>query len=130
ATPSDWPPRTQVDKRYNLAKGEGARVWNDCLAAASGVPRNEPGAPTAIREGLRYGKPQLVAPRLGQGSFRVAVADAYRRACAVTGEHSLPALEAAHIRSFKSDGPHEVPNGVLLRADLHRLLDKGYVTVT
>lgn len=28
------------------------------------------------------------------------------------------------------DDPHEVRNGLLLRADLHRLFDKGYLTVT
>jgi putative restriction endonuclease len=48
----------------------------------------------------------------------------------VTGEHSLPALEASHIRPFSDDGPHEVSNGLLLRADLHRLFDTGYLTVT
>jgi putative restriction endonuclease len=58
------------------------------------------------------------------------VLDAYERSCAVTGEHSLPALEAAHIRSYDKDGPHDVRNGLLLRADLHRLFDKGYVTVS
>ena len=56
--------------------------------------------------------------------------DAYGRACAVTEEHSLPALEAAHIRAFARDGPNDVRNGVLLRADLHRLFDKGYLTIT
>ncbi len=69
-------------------------------------------------------------PRLGQATFRIAVLDAYGRACAVTGEHSLPALEASHIRSYAEDGPHEIRNGLLLRADLHRLFDTGYVTVT
>jgi putative restriction endonuclease len=72
----------------------------------------------------------LVRPRLGQGTFRVAVMDAYGRTCAVTGEHSLPALEAAHIRAYTSAGPHEVKNGLLLRADFHRLFDQGYVTVS
>jgi len=48
----------------------------------------------------------------------------------VTGEHSIRALEAAHIRSYTSEGPHEVRNGVLLRADFHRLFDQGYVTVS
>jgi putative restriction endonuclease len=67
---------------------------------------------------------------LGQGTFRIAVMDAYGRACAATGEHSLPALDAAHIRDFANDGPHETRNGLLLRADLHRLFDRGYVTVT
>jgi putative restriction endonuclease len=74
--------------------------------------------------------PILVRPRLGQGAFRVSVTDAYNRACAVTAEHSLPALEAAHIRPFAKDGPHEVRNGLLLRADLHRLFEQGYLTVT
>ena len=78
----------------------------------------------------RYGEARLVRPRLGQGTFRIAVLDAYGRGCAVTEEHSLPALEAAHIQPFAYDGPHEVPNGLLLRADLHRLFDTGYVTVT
>ena len=77
----------------------------------------------------RYGDPVLIRPRLGQGAFRAAVTDAYSRACAVTQEHSLPALEAIHIRSYKADGPHEVRNGLLLRSDLHRLFDQGYLTV-
>ena len=55
---------------------------------------------------------------------------AYDRACAVTHEHSLPALEAAHIRPFAEEGTHEVSNGLLLRSDIHRLYDKGYVGVT
>ena len=80
--------------------------------------------------GSRYGEPRLIQPRLGQATFRIAVLDAYGRACAVTGEHSLPALEAAHIRSYAESGPHEICNGLLLRADLHRLFDTGYVTVT
>jgi putative restriction endonuclease len=78
----------------------------------------------------RYGTPRSVRPRLGQATFRIAVLDAYDRACAVTGEHSLPALEASHIRSYAQEGPHEIRNGLLLRADLHRLFDTGYLTVT
>jgi putative restriction endonuclease len=67
---------------------------------------------------------------LGQGTFRVAVTDAYERACSITGEHSLPVSEAAHIRPYADLGPHEIGNGLLLRADFHRLFDQGYVTVT
>jgi putative restriction endonuclease len=72
----------------------------------------------------------LVEPRLGQGSFRIAVTKAYDEACAVTREHSLPALEAAHVRPYADGGAHALPNGLLLRADIHRLYDAGYVTVT
>jgi putative restriction endonuclease len=79
--------------------------------------------------GARFGAPVLHVPRLGQGIFRVRVLDAYGRACAVTEEHSLPVLDAAHIRSYADGGEHAVSNGLALRSDLHRLFDRGYVTV-
>ena len=74
--------------------------------------------------------PALVRPRLGQGGFRVLVTDTYERRCAVTQEKALPVLEAAHIRSVSEGGQHRIDNGLLLRSDIHRLLDSGYVTVT
>jgi putative restriction endonuclease len=77
-----------------------------------------------------YGDPSLVPHRLGQGTFRVIVTDAYQRQCAVTRERALPALEAAHIRPFSEVETHHVRNGLLLRSDVHRLFDAGYITVT
>jgi putative restriction endonuclease len=47
----------------------------------------------------------------------------------VTGERTLPVLEAAHIKPFSQAGPHSLENGLLLRSDLHTLFDRGYVTV-
>jgi putative restriction endonuclease len=67
---------------------------------------------------------------LGQGAFRVVVTDAYQRRCAITGESTLPVLEAAHIRPFAKSGVNEVSNGMLLRSDFHKLFDAGFVTVT
>jgi len=130
--PTDWQPRTQTPVKYDLAVGEGRRVWESCLVQAASLPVSAPplGFPLSVERGPRYGDPRLVKPRLGQATFRIAVLDAYGRACAITGEHSLPALEASHIRSYAQDGPHEIRNGLLLRADLHRLFDTGYVTVT
>ena len=58
------------------------------------------------------------------------ITDTYQRHCAVTGEKALPALEAAHIRGVAEGGRHLVENGLLLRSDVHRLFDAGYVTVT
>ena len=78
----------------------------------------------------RYGTGQLVYPRLGQGAFRVIVTEAYHRRCAITGEKTLPVLDAAHIRSFSQNGPHSANNGILLRNDMHTLFDKGYITLT
>ena len=67
--------------------------------------------------------------RIGQGAFRVAVTDAYQRRCAITGEKTLPVLQAAHIKPYASGGEHLVTNGLLLRSDIHTLFDSGYVTI-
>lgn len=67
--------------------------------------------------------------RLGQGAFRVVVTDAYQRRCAITGEKTLPVLEAAHIKPYAEDGPHSVNNGLLLKSDFHTLFDGGYITI-
>jgi len=129
--PSDWRDRTVSSSAYDLTIGEGKRIWEQCLERAQTTDHLRAIFPqVAGPTSPRYGTPQLITPRLGQGTFRVSVTDAYGRACAITSEHSLPALEAAHIRSYAREGPHEVPNGILLRADVHRLFDKGYVTVT
>jgi putative restriction endonuclease len=57
------------------------------------------------------------------------VLDAYGRGCAVTTEHSLPVLDAAHIKPYAEGGQHAIQNGLVLRSDLHRLFDRGYITV-
>jgi putative restriction endonuclease len=68
--------------------------------------------------------------RIGQGSFRASVTNAYAKRCSITGERTLPVLEAAHIKSYAKSGPHLASNGLLLRSDLHKLFDNGYITIT
>lgn len=72
----------------------------------------------------------LTRARLGQGAFRILVTDAYARRCAITGERTLPVLDAAHIKPFVNAGPNQIANGLLLRSDLHRLFDLGFMTIT
>lgn len=127
--PRDWKRQIVAGKGYDTTRGEGLRIWEECLHRADAlrapIIENVVGTDTD----QRYGKDLVVRPRLGQGTFRFAVQRAYGR-CAVTGEHSLPALEASHIIPYSEGGQHEIPNGLLLRADIHRLFDGGYVTVT
>lgn len=127
-TPADWSVNIVSGRTYDLTHGEGMRLWQACLERAESRRAVAPWTADAL-ERVRLGQPQIVYPRLGQASFRLAVLDAYGRACAVTGEHSLPVLEAAHIRPWAAGGTHEIPNGVPLRRDLHRLFDLGYVTI-
>jgi putative restriction endonuclease len=125
APPEGWAPNIVQGKWLDSDIGEGARIWDQVqLALARRLPMEH-----AIAE-HRYGKPILVHPRLGQGAFRLLVTDAYQRRCAVTGERTLPVLDAAHIKPYAASGPHDLRNGLLLRKDLHALFDAGYVTVT
>lgn len=114
-----------VGKGYATETAEGLRLWqavNERLAAT-------PYAPQPMSQD-RFGKPALMRQRLGQGAFRLAVTDAYGRRCVVSGEKTLPILDAAHIRAYGDGGEHDISNGLLLRTDVHRLFDLGYVTVT
>lgn len=125
AQPSDWAKNIVSGKTYPLELGEGRRIWEQCLARAAA-----PSLAAAAEDAPRYGEGYVVRPRLGQGTFRAAVTMAYGRACAVTGEHSLPAVDAAHVKPYADGGEHSVSNGLALRSDIHRLFDAGYVTVT
>lgn len=132
--PRDWA-RTgiQEGKGYDLSKGEGKRLYDACLERAMQSDRHwnvDRSTIVAAPAGERFGQPVTVRPRLGQGLFRFAVRDAYSRACAITGEHSTPVLEAAHIKPYAYGGEHRIENGLYLRRDLHRLFDLGYATVT
>lgn len=129
--PTDWGRPTVQGATYDLAGGEGRRVWQDLVARLPLAALEVTGSqlPTVASE-PRYGTPTLILPRLGQGTFRALVTDLYDRRCAVTGERTLPVLDAAHIKPYHLDGPHHPTNGLLLRSDLHTLFDRGYVTVT
>ena len=122
--PNDFSPNTVVGKTYDLTTSPGRELW-DTVAGARGLARHAGAEPSVV-----YGEPTLFRPRLGQGAFRVVVTDAYDRHCAVTGEKTLPVLDAAHIRPKSEGGGHRVDNGLLLRSDIHTLFDRGYVTVT
>jgi putative restriction endonuclease len=129
--PASWSPNIVTGKTYSTEEVDGMRIWQQIQDQIS-APRfglDEEQVPfIGELEQDRYGEPSLVRPRLGQGTFRVAVIDAYDRKCAVTSEKTLPVLEAAHIRPYSEGGAHEISNGMLLRSDFHTLFDRGYVS--
>jgi putative restriction endonuclease len=121
--PDNWSPNIVQGRGYNLTVEPGLTLWTQLQSVR--------GTPLEVREeGARYGPPILSYPRLGQGSFRILVTDAYDRRCAVTNERTLPALDAAHIKPYSDSGEHRVENGLLMRRDIHALFDRGYVTVS
>jgi putative restriction endonuclease len=125
--PQDFAKNIVRGRTYDLTMGTGAELWSEVytrLQGTTAVGVNEGELPGG------YADPALVRRRIGQGTFRVAITQTYQRQCAVTREKALPALEAAHIRPFADAQTHYLRNGLLLRSDVHRLFDAGYVTVT
>jgi putative restriction endonuclease len=129
--PEDWPRSVQTGKTYDTATETGRRLWDAVREALMrrSTPELDRGIPVPREGDAAYGSAYLTRARLGQGTFRVLVTDAYNRRCAVTGERTLPVLQAAHIKPFAESGPNRVSNGLLLRSDLHILFDRGYVTI-
>jgi putative restriction endonuclease len=126
--PESWAPNIVQGKTYDTATGEGRSLLAAVQAVLTPVVADQSLA--ASPDQARYGSEYVTRGRLGQGAFRVLVTESYHKRCAVTGEKTLPVLEAAHIKPYAEDGPHQVNNGILLRSDLHKLFDLGYVTVT
>ncbi len=125
AVPSDWEGNIVQGRTYDLSTGTGFSLWlklQSAMTEASNIQLVKEESPL-------YGTPIVITPRLGQGSFRILVTDAYDRKCSITNERTLPALDAAHIKPVSEMGQHEVKNGILMRRDLHALFDKGYMTI-
>lgn len=129
--PGSYPVNSTQGMRYDASHGDGRALFEKVQQA---MAASAPIWPARVAEPLppaeMFGDPSLVRRRLGQGAFRVLVTDNFDRRCAVTGEKTLPVLEAAHILPVKRGGQHRPDNGLLLRSDLHTLFDLGYVTVT
>jgi putative restriction endonuclease len=127
----DWSRNIVRGKGFESEVEPGKSLWTrvQALLAESSLTR-ETVPEFALDAKSRFGTPQTILPRLGQGLFRVMVTDAYQRHCAVTRSPILYVLEAAHIRPYQSGGPHSLSNGILLRKDIHTLFDRGYLTVT
>jgi len=122
-TPVGWSGSIVRGRYYDTRERDGHTLWQQVQERLL----EDVAADVADK---RYGQPTMVNPRLGQGAFRVLVTDAYARRCAITGESTLPVLEAAHILPYAEHGPHEVSNGLLLRSDFHKLFDIGLITIT
>jgi putative restriction endonuclease len=134
-TPTDWRPGIVRGKAYSTNDPTGATLWQavqERLARYHFFEKADAQNQFIVEESgtPEYRTQVLAKVRVGQGAFRVMVTDAYGRRCAITGERTMPVLEAAHIRPFAHTGPNLISNGLLLRSDLHKLFDSGYLTIT
>jgi putative restriction endonuclease len=104
--PISWAPNIVQGKTHDTESVEGRSLWKSIQVAIADQGRvEEPSLDDDTPHQHRFGAEYLTRGRLGQGAFRVLVTDAYERRCAVTGEKTLPVLEAAHIKPYALNGP-------------------------
>ncbi|HEX8328997.1 MAG TPA: HNH endonuclease signature motif containing protein [Hymenobacter sp.] len=132
--PADWSNPIVTGKVYNTGSPIGSKLWVDVNATLLRY-QHDLFAPTSpLTENLVLEAPgtyrqALTKVRVGQGAFQSLVLQAYDKRCAISGEKTLPVLEAAHIQPFSQAGPNSLGNGLLLRSDLHKLFDRHYLTI-
>ena len=104
----------------------------------AGVDR-APARPDGLSEGPQapFERPlveTLLVRAFRERSFRRQVLAAYEGTCAMSGLSlrnggGWMEVEAAHIRAVAEGGPDSVRNGLALSATLHRMFDRGLVSV-
>lgn len=132
---NNWPSSAVVGKIMDTEIGEGKRLFQEVTERLQRntiyiqVTNQIIGKNTILGDTKERYQYSMVKHRLGQGAFRVLVTDTYNRRCAISGEKTLPVLEAAHIKPYSENGPNQIQNGILLRSDIHILFDEGYLTI-
>ncbi|WP_281650274.1 HNH endonuclease [Novacetimonas hansenii] len=69
-----------------------------------------------------------ISRRPGQTEFSERIRRNYGGRCAITGCKTAAALQAAHVRTIDGADLNASENGILLRSDIHALLDAFQIT--
>lgn len=94
----------------------GGRWWSE------GVTLGEREVPGGRR-------PRRSQGRIGQAEFRRRLLERFGPVCAFSGPQPAESLEAVHLNRFAEDPRHNLAAGLLLRADLHSLFDRGLIEI-
>lgn len=110
----------QSDQVKRIAKLLGEKIASFKSAVATDeAPDDDP------KKKRRF----AVTIRTGQGKFRANLLRLYNGRCAISGTDVAGALDACHLWVHSRSGINHSKNGILLRADLHRLFDKGLMGI-
>lgn len=98
------------------------------LGTERSVSPNFLALPLSLRD-ARIRMEKAIVVRQGSGAFREAILKAFGGRCAISNYDVEEGLEAAHIVPYRGVHTNEITNGLLLRADLHTLFDRGLLTI-
>lgn len=105
-------------------ESEGRAHWRDTELGDVGKARVSVLGGQKLKK--RNIKSVLVPQRPQQRQFRDDLLFLDKK-CVLTGEKCRTALEAAHLVPVAQNGDEQIENGIILRADLHLLLDAGLI---
>lgn len=108
-----------------VGKQAGRAVDRVSARVDLGRPR-EPGLQFELSQGFAQ---SLVRVRRGQSQFRERLLESQGSMCAFTGGAPARVLEAGHLYSYAQLGTHHAHGGLMLRRDIHRLFDDGWLAV-
>lgn len=126
--------QTAKDVRYSLYEADLKYVQQqfrqlkkviDEIATPEGVDDSQ----TAMDQRGKLTRVAEVTVREGQDVFREQLVQAYGGRCAITGTKGELGHEAAHIVCYDGPMTNVISNGLLLRADIHRLFDNGFLAI-
>lgn len=130
--PSDWSPQIVVGKSYSSDTTIGQYLMSNYMRLAGETPRRD----AIARQMFGFEEPpqagfatRNVKQRTGQNLFKLSLLYAYDGKCAVSGCDIEEVLDGAHIHPFSETQDHSIPNGILLRKDIHALFDRGAFTI-
>jgi hypothetical protein len=133
----DWPQRARNTKTptlwfedsRGLSDSASVRCVTDLEIPLEQLSRVTP-APSSTADERGSKKVTVeIERRLRQRSFRVLVGNRCGWRCVVSGSAVREVLEAAHLPGRDWRVANEAEDGILLRADLHRLLDQGVAEI-
>lgn len=134
-----WNSSDALEYAQRLAVDEGLEFVSGGVVATNreGAPIEKPRDPPLPREAFdpngavdtRQRQLAKTTMRPGQQEFRRSIINAYANRCALSGCIVSEALEAAHIHPYLGDASDHVTNGLLLRADLHKIFDRFLIAI-
>lgn len=128
--------RTIPDREYSLILQAGFTKALEITSYQS--QQQQPGSLYELREeNTQYQRSiieTVVARPFRDAAFSVAVKEAYRDTCAMTGLKIINGggraeVQAAHIRPVSQNGPDSIRNGLALSGTVHWMFDRGLVSV-
>lgn len=128
--------RAIPEREYELILQAG---FTQTLEITQPQPEPQPSMPYGFAEveAIPFERPiveRVIARPFRDAAFAVAVKEAYRDTCAMTGLKIVNGggrteVQAAHIQPVAKNGPDSPRNGIALSGTVHWMFDRGLVSV-